>query len=171
VKRLRAIAGTLFIDYRGWTEVVLAGVLIGAYFGATTANGFEASLNTGARAAMYGSLAGTSGALLGFVLAALAVLVALPGSERMEALRRHPKWPRVPSAYGRASLALLVSVLVCTLGIALDGGEHARQPYEAVTVVVVAFALVRVLASVVALDQILSVANSTTPAASAITDP
>lgn len=170
--RLRQVVGILFIDWRGWTESALAGALIGAYFLATNAGGFEASLNPGARTALYAALAGVSGALLGFVLAALAVLVALPAGDRIEALRTHPKWPRVPSAYVRASLALLASVVVCTLGIVLDNGSEARQLYEAVTVVIVAFALVRVLASVVALDQILTVANVVGPAGPpAISDP
>jgi hypothetical protein len=169
---MRRLAGTLFIDYRGWTEVALASIVAAGYFLATNAAGFQASLNKGTRAAMYGSLAGTSGALLGFVLAAFAVLTALPTGDRVEALRRHPKWPRVPSAYVRASLALLLAVIVCTLGIALDAGDRAREAYEALTVVVIAFALVRVLASVVALDQILSVANATTTQRTpTVTDP
>jgi hypothetical protein len=174
IRRVRKAAGVLFIDWRTWTETALAGALIVAYFLSTNAHGFETSMGKDARAALYGSLAGTSAALLGFVLAALAVLVALPGSDRIKALRTHPNWPRVPSAYVRASLALLTSVVVCTLGIVLDGGERARQPYEALAVVIVAFAfaLVRVLGSVVALDQILSVAGSAGPAASpAIIDP
>lgn len=117
-------------------------------------------MNTDARTALLGALAGVSGALLSFVLAALAVLVAVLASERIEALRQHPKWPRVLSAYVGASLALLASVVVCTLGIVLDGGAQAGQPYEVVAVVPVSFALVRVLASVVALDKIFAVANA-----------
>jgi hypothetical protein len=172
IRLVRQAAGVLFIDWRTCTETVLVGALTMAYFLSTNAHGFDASMSSSARAALYASLAGTSAALLGFVLAALAVLVALPGGDRIEALRTHPKWPRVPSAYVRASLALLASVVVCTLGIVLDGGSSAWQLYEAITVVVVAFALVRVLGSVVALDQILSVASTTGPAPPrAIIDP
>ena len=67
----------------------------------------------------------------------------------------------MPSAYVRASLALLASVVVCTLGIVLDGGTDARQGYEALTVVIVAVRARPRAGSVVALDQILSVASAT----------
>ncbi len=68
---------------------------------AATASNFPETLTSGRRGALYGSLAGTSAALLGFVLAALSILIALPSSERMDALRDHPKWERVPSSYFR----------------------------------------------------------------------
>ncbi len=168
---LRKTVGILFIDWRGWTETLLVAALIVAYFLSTNIRGFQASMTQGARTALYATLAGISGALLGFVLAALAVLVALPGSDRIQALRGHPKWPRVPSAYVRASLALLAAVIVCTFGIVLDAGQSARQVYEAVTVGVVSFALVRVLGSVIVLDQILSVASTPARSGSAIRDP
>lgn len=50
---------------------------------------FSGDLTQTERSGLYGSLAATSGALLGFVLAALAMLVALPNTERLEVLRRH----------------------------------------------------------------------------------
>lgn len=39
-------------------------------------------------ALLYGSLAATTGGLLRFALTALAILVALPSTERLEVLRR-----------------------------------------------------------------------------------
>lgn len=167
---LRKTAGILFVDWRGWTETLLVAALLVAYFLSTNIHGFAASMTQGARTALYATLAGISGALLGFVLAALAVLVTLPTGDRIQALRTHPKWPRVPSAYVRASLALLAAVVICTFGIVLDAGPSARQGYEAVTVAIVSFALVRVLASVVVLDQILSVASAPPGSATAVID-
>lgn len=41
----------------------------------TGANNFEATLTTGRRSQLYGSLAGTADAHLGFLLAALSILV------------------------------------------------------------------------------------------------
>jgi hypothetical protein len=94
---VRRLAANVFIDHRGKLEAVIAVVLVLAFLFATDAKDFTATLDTTRRGALYGSLAGTAGALLGFVLTALAILVALPSSERLEALRSHPKWPRVPS--------------------------------------------------------------------------
>jgi hypothetical protein len=160
---VRKLAGTLFIDHRGLTEAALAAVLAGGFLIATSASNFDQTLDDKTRSTLYGSLAGTCAALLGFVLAALAILVALPSGDRLDALKRHPKWPRVPSAYFRAARALLATLIVCTLGIALDSANDPWKVWEVLTVVLLSLALTRVTASVVALDQILAVARAPKP--------
>lgn len=102
---VRRLSGNLFIDHRGKLELVVVAVLVAAFMLATGVGNFDETLNDQRRGAMYGSLAGTAGALLGFTLAALAILVTLPSRERIESLREHPKWPRAPSAYFRAARA------------------------------------------------------------------
>ena len=167
---MRRRVGNLFIDHRGWLEVAAVVVLAAALLLATTADNFQETLSVGRRSSLYGSLAGTSGSLLGFVLAALAILVALPSSERVEALRRHPKWDRVPSAYFRAARALLAALVLCTVGIALDSAKQPWKLYEGFTVVVLTLALVRVTAAVVALDQVIGVAGQRLPTRATIND-
>ena len=95
------------------------------------------------------------------MLAALAILVALPSSERLEALRAHPKWERVPSAFLRASRALLAGLILSTLGIPVDSSRDPWWMYEAAVVVTLVLSLIRVIASVVALDQVVFLAQST----------
>ncbi len=146
-------------------------LLVGALLLAGTDKNFSNTLSDEVRRTMYGSLAGTSGALLGFVLAALSILIALPSSERMDALREHPKWERVPGSYFRAAWALLGAVALCTLGIAVDSDKSPWQLYEAATVAVLALCLVRVAAVLVALDAIISVARQQAPRAKRIGDP
>lgn len=160
---MRRHAGNLFIEHRGKVEIAAVVLLAGAFLVTTGIGNFEETLSEGRRGQLYGSLAGTSGALLGFVLAALSILVALPSTERIEMLRRHHSWPRVPSSYFRAARALLYALVVCTLGIALDSAKQPWLAYESATVVVLALALVRVAAAVVALDQILAVARQRAP--------
>lgn len=160
---MRRLSGNLFIDHRGKLELVVVAVLVAAFMLATGVGNFDETLNDQRRGAMYGSLAGTAGALLGFTLAALAILVTLPSRERIESLREHPKWPRVPSAYFRAARALLAALVLCTLGIALDSAREPWKLYEVVTIAVLALALVRIAAAVVALDQILVVARQSEP--------
>jgi hypothetical protein len=157
---VRKLAGILFIDHRTSVELALSAAGVGGFLIASGASNFPETFDEGTRSALYISLAGTSAALLGFVLTALAILVALPSGERLDALQRHPKWPRVPSAYFRASRLLLATLVVCTLGVALDNAEDPWEVWEAITTGVVVLALVRVTASVVALDQILAVARA-----------
>lgn len=170
---VRRHAGNLFIEHRGKAELVAVALLLAAFLAVTGADNFDETLTDPRRGQLYGSLAGTSGALLGFVLAALSILVALPSTERIEALRKHRSWPRVPSSYFRAARALLYVLVLCTLGIALDSAKAPWVAYEAVTVVALALAFVRVVAAVVALDQILTVARQREPLRSrpAIDDP
>lgn len=169
---MRRHAGNLFIEHRGKVELVVVAMLVGAFLLATGASNFDETLKDGRRGQLYGSLAGTAGALLGFVLAALSILVALPSTERIEALRKHPSWPRVPSSYFRAAAALLLVLILCTVGIALDSAKKPWVPYEVATVAALAWALARVVTAVVALDQILTVARQRTPRqASPINDP
>ena len=168
---MRRLAGNLFIDRRGSTEIGGVALLVGAFLLVASERGFEDTLDKGTRLSLYSSLAGTSAALLGFVLAALAILVALPTTDRLEALRGHPKWPRVPSAYLRAARALLAALVLCTLGIALDNSTNGWRLYEVLTVIALGFAFVRVTASVVALDQILAVARLPDTKRKPISDP
>lgn len=157
---MRKLAGILFIDFRGWAEAAIVAAVLGGLAIAASSSKFETTLNEATRSTLYVSLAGTGAALLGFVLTALAILVALPSSERMDALKEHPKWDRVPTAYTRASQALLLMVIVCTLGVAVDGGKTSWRLWEFLSAGAVSLALARVTTSLVALDQILAVARA-----------
>lgn len=168
---MRRHAGNLFIEHRGKVELAVGVVLVGAFLLTTSAPNFDETLTEGRRGQLYGSLAGTAGALLGFVLAALSILIALPSTERIEALRKHPSWPRVPSSYFRAAAALLLVLILCTLGIALDSAKKPWVAYEVATVAALAWALARVVTAVVALDQILTVARQRKPKTNSINDP
>jgi hypothetical protein len=81
----------------------------------------------------------------------------------MDALKKHPKWDRVPTAYIRASQALLLMVILCTLGVAVDSDKTPWKFWEFLSVATVALALARVGTSLVALDQILAVARAPAP--------
>lgn len=168
---MRRQAGNLFIEHRGKVEAVVVVLLTGSFLVVTGAGNFDETLSADRRGQLYTSLAGTAGALLGFVLAALSILVALPSTERIEALREHPSWPRVPSAYFRAARGLLGLLVLCTAGIALDSAKDQWLLYEAVTVAVLALTLVRVTSAVVALDQVLSVARNRDSRQDRIDDP
>jgi hypothetical protein len=159
----REFVGDAFIDHRRRTELLIAGALMAAFLASTTLSNFDETLNKSIRSSLYGSLASTSGALLGFVLAGLAILVALPSTARLKALREHPKWDRVPSAYFRAARALLAALVAATLGVALDSAKKPWLFWELVTVFALSIALARVIAAVVALDQIVAVARASEP--------
>jgi peptidoglycan/LPS O-acetylase OafA/YrhL len=159
--RVRRLAATIFLDHRRLCETALAVVLTAVFVAISlTATDYPDTLAQGIRTALYPALAGSAAALLGFVLTGLAILVALPSTERIEALRRHPQWELVPSSYFRAARALLSALVLSLLGVALDSSMKPWLPYEAVLVAILALSLSRVTASVVALDQIMAAARA-----------
>lgn len=156
-------AAHLVIDHRWRVELVAVIAAIVACALIDGADNFDKTLNEARRLQTYSTLAGVASSLLGFVLAALAILVALPSTERVEALREHPSWPRVTSSYFRAARVLLVSVALSVAGITLDSDKVPWRVYEAVTFVVFVLVFVRVLAAVLALDLIVGVAREREP--------
>lgn len=78
-------------------------------------------IEPGARRDLYISLAGTSGALLGFVITSLSILLALPSGKAVDRLRTFGAW-RLLTQTLLVAAGLLAGVLVfSTLGIPLDG--------------------------------------------------
>lgn len=168
---MRRLAGIIFIDFRVLTELVVAAMLLVVFMVATDASNFDETLDKQTRAALYGSAASSSGALLGFSLTALAILVALPSTERINQLQEHPRWRRVPESYFRAARMLLAVLVLTSLGIALDSAKRPWLLYEGVVVLTLAFGVVRVTSAVVALDSVIAVARSREPKRRAIEDP
>ncbi len=168
---VRRFVATAVIDYRGWLELSVVVLLLGGYLATSQSKSFDGVLGATTRQSLYDSLATTSGALLGFALTSLAILVALPSTERLDALRAHPQWYRVPRAFFRAAWALLAVLILCTLGITLDDGVIPAEAYEAITVVFLSLALIRVTGALIALDQVMEVARNATPVRKPIDDP
>ena len=160
---MRRTAGNLFIEHRNWMDVVTVVVLVLVFLLLTGAKNFDTAFTPTLRGQLYGSLATTAGALLGFVLAALAILVALPSGERMNTLRAHHSWPRVPGSYFRAAAGLLAALVLCTLGIVFDADPNPWVLYESVSVAALAFALARVVGAIFAFDLILGVSEQHAP--------
>jgi hypothetical protein len=170
-EKARARVGNLVIDHRGWLDIGAIALVVGAYVVAAHSKSFDDVLGTSTRSSLYNSLATTSGALLGFALTALAILVALPSTERLEALRRHSKWERVPKAFIRAAWAFLLALVLCTLGITLDDGAKPAETYEGFVLAAVALALIRILSATIALDHVMTVARTSAPLRKPIDDP
>jgi predicted lysophospholipase L1 biosynthesis ABC-type transport system permease subunit len=170
-KDARSVAGNLVIDHRGKLDLLGPAILVGAYLGSAQSKSFDDVLGPTTRSSLYSSLATTSGALLGFALTALAILVALPSTDRLEALRDNSKWERVPRAFLRAAWALLIALVLCTLGITFDDGTLPAETYEAFVVASLSLALVRVVGATIALDHVMAVARTTAPLRKPIDDP
>jgi hypothetical protein len=80
-------------------------------------------MEPGLRRDLYGSLAATSGALLGFAITSLAVLFALPRSDAVERLRKFRAWTLLNQSLLVAAALLAGALISSTLALAIDSGS------------------------------------------------
>jgi hypothetical protein len=156
---LKRLAQNLFIHRRTTTDAVGVAAAVAGFLAASSAGNYHDTLTTDMRSLLYTSLVGTTAALLGFLLTALAVLVTVPGGGRLSDLKEHPDWERVPAAYFRGSRAMVGALVICFLGLPVDSGATPMRWFEAVVVAVLGLVLVRVIAALVALAMIIDVAG------------
>jgi hypothetical protein len=69
---------------------------------------------------LYGSLAATSGALLGFAITSLSVLFALPRADAVERLRKFRAWRLLNQSLLVAAALLACTLISSTLALAVD---------------------------------------------------
>jgi hypothetical protein len=95
---------------------------------------------------LYGSLAATSGALLGFAITSLAVLFALPRSDAVERLRRFRAWSLLNQSLLVTAALLACALIFSTLALAIDSGNPGtlwlQVPVAALSVAAMAELLV-----------------------------
>jgi hypothetical protein len=75
------------------------------------------------RGNLYASLSATSGALLGFAITSLAVLLALPRGEAVERLRALRAWRLLTQALLIAAALLACALISSTLALAIDSAR------------------------------------------------
>lgn len=116
-----------------------------------------ARLEAQVRRDVYGSLAGSSGALLGFSIASLAVLLALdqdrPAVARMRAL---PAWSLLNRTLLVAGGLLGLTLVLSTVGIAYDGGATPHVAFEIITVTAASTAFAELAVGGAALALVIS---------------
>lgn len=86
-----------------------------------------ARLDEGERQTVYSALASTAGALLGFTITALAILIALPSSETVQALRRYAGWRTLFELLIAAIVLLGVMLVLSLVALVADVGAQARE--------------------------------------------
>jgi hypothetical protein len=78
------------------------------------------ALDQPTRQVLYQTLAGISGALLGFVIAAVSILLALGRGPRMRFVLESPWAPLIPATFFAAVRELALATVIFVLGIVYD---------------------------------------------------
>ncbi len=72
------------------------------------------------RLQMYGTISGISGALLGFVITALSILLTLTDNEALKTLKKSPFFPQAYKVFLNTSQFLALTTIVSLFGLAID---------------------------------------------------
>lgn len=149
--------GTLLLDYPNRTDLAAAGTLLVVFLiwaVPTDASARAATLPASTRSAIYISAATTTGALLGFVITALSVLLALPSGRRLDYLRGSKAWPKFPKVFVRTAWTLGAATVVFTTAIVVDDNKTPSTAMESLAIVAATFTVLRISASVLLLGRL-----------------
>jgi hypothetical protein len=123
------LGGAIAAAYAIWTELAKHDPLL-------------ARLSPSTRTSLYESVASSSGALLGFSIAALAILFTLdPARPLVRRAQEHQLWGMLNKTLLVAAGSLALTLVASTVALAIDGHTQPRVPIELVvfTLTVVAF--------------------------------
>lgn len=113
-------------------ELIISFVLIGILIWFCDAK-IDFILNT-IRLQLYGTISGISGALLGFVIAGLSVLLAINDNEQIKILKASPYFKLIYGIFLSTSKYLAFTTIMPLLGMIIDTDTH---PQKWVTYVIV----------------------------------
>ena len=102
-------------------------------------------LTGGTRSDLYGSLAASSGAILGFLITSLSILVALPARAALSRLQKLPAWELLLRALLVAAVLAALALVLSTVGLAIDRHDNPKQWLEAPVAAVAVAAIIQVL--------------------------
>lgn len=132
-----------------------------AYLGVRVGAGGRVLLETtsaSTRSALYISLATTSGALLGFAITAVTVVLTIGGGRRIDWLYADRRFAYVRKVFLGAIHALGIATLYFSTLIVIDTHTHGQPVLEAVSATILVLVLLRVFHIIRLLDGLLDIA-------------
>jgi hypothetical protein len=138
-----------------------AAVGIGYTMAAKASTGYWSvgSADSGTRQALYISLAASSGALLGFAITAVSILVTLGDGPRITWLRQQDAFAQTRVVFMTAIRGLGIATLLYTALILLDDGNDVAAWLQGLIVAVFVLVVVRLGWLVWLLNQLVSLAT------------
>jgi hypothetical protein len=164
----RGLVARALLDHPRVTDGIgaLATGLAVAGWGATASgNRLRSALPAEARSSFYVVLASVAGPLLGFAIAAMSILVALPAGPRVDFLRTSAGWRQAPRVLAFAAGSFGVTTLLALVGVVVDGRMTPHTEYEAVVVAASMSMLLRTWALVLLLARVMALVVQDRPAA------
>jgi hypothetical protein len=112
----------------------------------------------GNRDALYGALAGIFGALLGFVITTLSIVVALASVERLAVVRESAQYPTLWRTFRAAIRSTALATAASIVALALDRHTDSFRALFVVVVFATSLAVLRLSRAIWILNRVLGLA-------------
>lgn len=124
---------------------------------------FLEKLLTGNRVQAYQMLAGLFGSMLGFVITAASVLLAVAGHENLALLRKSKHYPMLWQTYTSAMYALGCATILAVVGFFWDREDSPQWAYAYVVLGASLLSAIRVGWTVLFLGKVIKIVARTEP--------
>lgn len=155
-KRICTIYERHFLHFEFGIAVLL---VIGFVFWTHRLNGWSSvdGLLAGNRAAVYGALASIFGSLLGFVLAAVAIVLGYADSERLTIIRRSQNWSTLWRVFTASMRSLGLATVAALVALVVDRDTAPVRIALLVCFFASALAILRVMRTLWVLEAIIKI--------------
>ncbi|HEV2236754.1 MAG TPA: hypothetical protein VGR57_08855 [Ktedonobacterales bacterium] len=126
MKRLADWWGVHFL-FAEFSVALVVALAFGVWHAAPGGGRVVAQTLAGNRAAVYGALTSLFGALLGFTIAAMAIVLGYASDNRLRLVRESPHYPTLWRIFIAATRALALATAAALLGLVLDR-DRAPSP-------------------------------------------
>jgi uncharacterized membrane protein len=112
------------------------------------------NLDASHRSSLYSTIASIVGSLLGFVIAAVAIVLPMASLPRLRVLRASPHYRELWRTFHSAIRWLAVATIACLVGLASDRSPDPLLPVTAFAVFTVVTAALRLLNAIWVLERV-----------------
>jgi carbon starvation protein CstA len=117
----------------------------------------------GDRGKVYSALSAIFGSLLGFVIAAVAIVIGHAGSPRLAILHKAGQMETLWAVFTASMRALAGATIVAVVGLVFDTGREIRAPIVLLTVFSSVLASFRVMRTIWVLENVIRIAAGSRP--------
>lgn len=110
---------------------------------------------SGNRSAVYGTLAAIFGALLGFVITTLSIIIGYLPNERFDFLRKSPHFPTLGKVLISTVKVLSVATIVMVVGLIFDRDSSPQHLILCFSVFIILLALLRLGSCIWVLENVI----------------
>lgn len=154
-----------FLRYEFLTSILVT-ILFFLWFEYFSGQGLVDQVLDGNRSSIYGALAAIFGALLGFVITAVSIVIGYSASERLDIVRNSKHYPDLWKIFISAIRATALATMAALLGLVFDRDSSPSHWILYLNIFAFVLVLFRLGRSIWVLEQIINLLTRTVEAGS-----